>query len=89
MLNEKWNVHSKTRNEKGRNLNGFGIRRSSFQAWYAEFLLEINFKILLRKTRARLNFKIALISLHIDADLYSNRRLLVQCSEHDVNNGHS
>jgi hypothetical protein len=31
------------------------------QAWYAEFLL----KILLRKTGARLNFKIALLSLHI------------------------
>jgi hypothetical protein len=34
-------------------------------AWYAEFFLEINLKILLRKTGARLNFKIALISLHI------------------------
>jgi hypothetical protein len=29
-------------------------------------LLEINLKILLRKTGERLNFKIALISLHID-----------------------
>jgi hypothetical protein len=37
-------------------------------AWYAEFLLEIDLKILLRKTRARLNFKVALISLHIDPD---------------------
>jgi hypothetical protein len=36
------------------------------QAWYAEFVLEINLKILLTKTGARLNFKIALISLHID-----------------------
>jgi hypothetical protein len=35
-------------------------------AWYAEFLLEIDLKILLRKTGARLIFKIALISLHID-----------------------
>jgi hypothetical protein len=35
-------------------------------AWYAEFLLNIDLKILLRKTEARLNFKIALISLHID-----------------------
>jgi hypothetical protein len=35
-------------------------------AWYAEFLLEIDLKILLRKTGARLNFKIALISLHTD-----------------------
>jgi hypothetical protein len=36
------------------------------QAWYAEFLLEINLKILLRKTGARLIFKIAHMSLHID-----------------------
>jgi hypothetical protein len=35
-------------------------------AWYAEFLLEVDLKILLRKTGARLIFKIALISLHID-----------------------
>jgi hypothetical protein len=35
------------------------------QAWYAEFLLEIELKILLRKTGARLNFKIALIYLCI------------------------
>jgi hypothetical protein len=32
-------------------------------------LLEIDLKILLRKTGARLNFKIALISLHIDSGL--------------------
>jgi hypothetical protein len=32
-------------------------------------LLEIDLKILLRKTGARLNFKIALISLHIDPGL--------------------
>jgi hypothetical protein len=37
-------------------------------AWYAEFLLEIDLKILLRKTGARLIFKIALISLHIDPE---------------------
>jgi hypothetical protein len=36
-----------------------------YQAWYAEFLLEIDLKTLLRKTGARLNFKIALISLHL------------------------
>jgi hypothetical protein len=35
-------------------------------AWYAEFLLEIDLKILLRKTGARLSFKIALLSLHVD-----------------------
>jgi hypothetical protein len=35
-------------------------------AWYAEFLYEIDLKILLRKTGARLIFKIALISLNID-----------------------
>ncbi len=35
-------------------------------AWYAEFLLEIDLKNLPRKTGARLNFKIALMSLHID-----------------------
>jgi hypothetical protein len=39
------------------------------QAWYAEFLLEIDLKVLLRKTGARLIFKIALISLHIDPGL--------------------
>jgi hypothetical protein len=39
---------------------------SAYQAWYAEFLLEVILKILLRKTGVRLNFKIALISLHID-----------------------
>jgi hypothetical protein len=33
-------------------------------AGYEEFLLEIDLKILLRKTGARLNFKIALISLN-------------------------
>jgi hypothetical protein len=36
------------------------------QAWYAEFLLEIIHKILLRKTGVKLIFKIALMSLHID-----------------------
>jgi hypothetical protein len=41
----------------------------SFRSWCrAEFLLEINLKILLRKTGARLKFKIALISLHIDPE---------------------
>jgi hypothetical protein len=35
-------------------------------AWYAEFLIEIDLKILLRKTRGRLILKIALISLHVD-----------------------
>jgi hypothetical protein len=35
-------------------------------AWYAEFLLVIIPKNFLRKPGARLNFKIALISLHID-----------------------
>jgi hypothetical protein len=35
--------------------------------WCAEFLLEIDLKILLRKTGARLIFKIALISLHVDS----------------------
>jgi hypothetical protein len=39
------------------------------QAWYAEFLLEIYLKILLRKIGARLNFKIAFLSLHIDPGL--------------------
>jgi hypothetical protein len=42
------------------------------QARYAELLLEINLKILLRKTGARLNFKIALIYLHIDSMLPTN-----------------
>jgi hypothetical protein len=37
--------------------------------WYAEFLLEIDHKIILRKTGARLNFKIALISLHVEPGL--------------------
>ncbi len=39
---------------------------SEDQAWYAEFMLEIDLKFLLRKTGARLNFKIALTSLDID-----------------------
>jgi hypothetical protein len=39
------------------------------QAWYAELMLEIDLKILLRKTGARLIFKIALISLHIDPEI--------------------
>jgi hypothetical protein len=39
------------------------------EAWYAEFLLEMDLKILLRKIGARLIFKIALISLHIDPAL--------------------
>jgi hypothetical protein len=39
------------------------------QAWYAEFLSEIDLKNLLRKTGARLIFKIALVSLHIDSAL--------------------
>jgi hypothetical protein len=38
-------------------------------AWYAEFLLEIDLKILIIKTGARLNFKIALTSLHIWPDV--------------------
>jgi hypothetical protein len=40
------------------------------QAWYAEFLLEIDHKFLLRKTGANLIFKFALISLHIDPGFY-------------------
>jgi hypothetical protein len=35
-------------------------------AWCAEFLLETDLQILLRKTGTRLNLKIVLISLHID-----------------------
>jgi hypothetical protein len=38
------------------------------QAWYAEFLLEIDLKYSLIKTGARLNLKIKLISLHIGPD---------------------
>ncbi len=38
------------------------------QAWYAEFLLEIDLKI----TGARLIFKIALMSLHIDPAEYES-----------------
>jgi hypothetical protein len=37
--------------------------------WYAEFLLEINLKILLINTGARLIFKIALISQHVDLQM--------------------
>jgi hypothetical protein len=40
-----------------------------FRAWYAEFLLEIDLKILLRKTGARLNLKTELIFVHIEPDL--------------------
>jgi hypothetical protein len=35
-------------------------------AWHAEFLLQINLKIFLRKTGARFKFKIPLITLRID-----------------------
>jgi hypothetical protein len=42
------------------------------QAWYAEFLLEIDLKILLRKTEARLIFKIIRTSLHIDPGAAKN-----------------
>jgi hypothetical protein len=45
-------------------------------AQWAEFLLEMDLKILLRKTGARLNFKIALISLHIDPDLENTENLI-------------
>jgi hypothetical protein len=45
-------------------------------SWYAEFLREIDLKILLRKTVARLNFKITLMSLQIDPD--ANEHLLGQ-----------
>ena len=41
-------------------------KKKKILAWYAEFLLEIDLKILLRKTGTRLNLKITLISLHID-----------------------
>jgi hypothetical protein len=41
----------------------------AIQAWYAEFLLEINLKILISKTGAGLNLKIELISLLIDPGL--------------------
>jgi hypothetical protein len=37
-------------------------------AWYAMFLLKIALYNLLKKTGARLNFKIALISVHIDTE---------------------
>jgi hypothetical protein len=37
-------------------------------AWYAEFLLELDLKILLRKTGTRLIFKIILLFLHIDPE---------------------
>ena len=42
------------------------ISGSGVQACFAEFLLEMDLKILLRKTGARLIFKVALISLQID-----------------------
>jgi hypothetical protein len=38
------------------------------QAWNAELLLEMELKILLRKTGARLILKIALMFLHFDPD---------------------
>ena len=43
------------------------------QDWYAEFLLRIDLQILLEKTRARLNLKIMLKSLHTDPDLHLKR----------------
>jgi hypothetical protein len=42
-------------------------------AWYAEFLVEIDLKNLLRKTVTRFNLKIILISLHIDPGLVFDR----------------
>jgi hypothetical protein len=39
------------------------------QAWQVEFLHKVDLKILLIKTGSNLNFKIALISLHIDPAL--------------------
>jgi hypothetical protein len=53
------------------------------QAWYADFLLEIDLKILLRKTGARLNFKIALIPLHIDPDefIFKNYKRCIQATK--------
>jgi hypothetical protein len=49
-------------------------------AWYAELLLEMNLKILLRKTGARLNFKIALKSLHIDPAIKLSQEVVVVIS---------
>jgi hypothetical protein len=60
------------------------LRKSeNFQnlARYAEFLLEINLKILLRKTGPRLNLKFTLKSLHIHPEPISNEgkeKFLVQ-----------
>jgi hypothetical protein len=42
------------------------MKITELQFWFAEFLLKMDLKILLRKTGARSNFKIALVSLHID-----------------------
>ncbi len=44
------------------------LKQASSLAWYAEFLLEINLKVLLRKTGARLIFKIVFMSLHIESE---------------------
>ncbi len=41
------------------------------QGWYAEFMLEIDLEVLLRKTGARLNLKIDLIFLHINPEIHS------------------
>jgi hypothetical protein len=45
-------------------------------------LLELDLKILLRKTGARLNFKIALMSLHIDAAglAFTNLNIKFDCN---------
>ncbi len=45
------------------------LSKSQDLAWCAEFLHEIHLKILLRKTGARLNYKIALIPQYIDPGL--------------------
>jgi hypothetical protein len=48
---------------------GLSTEKQNFlQGRYPEFLLEINFKILLWKTRARLNLKIELMYVHINPD---------------------
>jgi hypothetical protein len=60
-------------------LSDHGLKIWTIQhlAWYAEFLLKMDLKILLRKTGGRLIFKIALISLHIDPDAQFQPFLMV------------
>jgi hypothetical protein len=65
-------------------LAGQVTRSSRKLACYAEFLLDINLKILLRKTGVRLNLKIELVYLNIDPCHHSIHKRKVNLWGKDV-----